>query len=424
MAPVGASGAEGPGEVSAVLADPALIPALTQIRDSPQADFVDDACVRRYLRACEGSTKQAAAALATTINWRLSEQPASNECSACIAEPLSHNMRVVGLDRAGRPVIYTCFSQALHRFDPAKSIEHMTRTLEDACAIMAARAKRIQFASTNAIAPVETCVWLVDFYGYSFLKDSDPRTAILAARLLAHYPERLHSAVLVDAPSVFSATWSAFRRIINEKTASKVKFVRSSGGALEADMASWASMPLQEWLLEELSENRRKECQQGNKAYWLPRSSGHDPRAEDDFLRSPEFELTFTSRLADATTQKTQSSLSTTASGMAANASSNSGSILSCTVTVLASLSSAHLASFRDWADSSWSIALLMLTGLLIYLNAASFSNSKVCTASKLELEPETGIPEKRQQPPVRELGQQAARSRSKWFCMPCGNLG
>lgn len=409
-------------EVSTVLADPTLRPALTQIRNSSQAEFVDDACVRRYLRACEGNTTQAAAMLAATIHWRLSEPPACKECSACAADPRSHNQRVVGWDLAGRPVIYTCFSQALHRFDPVQNLEHVTRTLEDSCVIMAARNRRTQSA------PVETAIWLVDFHGYHMIKDSDPRTALLAARLMAHFPERLHRCVLVDAPGVFSATWSALCTVINANTASKVNFVRSSGGALEAELASWASTPLQHWLHEEIYENRREECQQGKKSYWLPRSHGHDPRAEDEFLRSPEFQLTLTSRLANVTSPKLQSSpstvtrFSTAMSEEASNASGNSSSssILSLTVAMSALLSAAHLISFQDRSEWSWSTALLMLAGMLLYLSVASFSSTERCTSSKPEPEPETSFSESRLQPPAKKQVQHQARNRIVWLCLPC----
>lgn len=97
---------------------------------------------------------------------------------------------------------------------------------------------------------------MIDFHGYSWLVDTNPRTALLAAQLLAHYPERcldqdtpkggrditrevhLHGfrldgvmsgfpprglgrCLLVDAPAVFASTWSAVRGILNEVTSGK-----------------------------------------------------------------------------------------------------------------------------------------------------------------------------------------------------------
>eukprot|EP00931_Biecheleriopsis_adriatica_P115504 TRINITY_DN91292_c0_g1_i1.p1 TRINITY_DN91292_c0_g1~~TRINITY_DN91292_c0_g1_i1.p1 ORF type:complete len:432 (+),score=73.96 TRINITY_DN91292_c0_g1_i1:46-1296(+) len=280
--------------VARVLKDPAVAAALARAVGGPEASFVDDACVKRYLRACEGNVQQAARALASTLEWRLRVHPAAIECSACLQDPHSHNLRTVGIDAYGRPVIYTCFSQAMNRTDHAKSMEHLTRALEDACAILASRAK------TSASAkPAETCVWVADFHGYSFLKDSNPRTAILAAKLMSHYPERLGRCVLVDAPSMFAATWSAVRQVINATTASKVVFLRTDDGTLSADLQDWAKGDLAKWLLDEMADNRRETTQHGEKAYWLaPEVAGvHDARGCNEFVDSPEFSLTFTSRL-------------------------------------------------------------------------------------------------------------------------------
>lgn len=193
-------------------------------------------------------------------------------------------------------------------------------------------------------------------------------------------------------------------------------------------MASWASTPLQHWLHEEIYENRREECQQGKKSYWLPRSHGHDPRAEDEFLRSPEFQLTLTSRLANVTSPKLQSSpstvtrFSTAMSEEASNASGNSSSssILSLTVAMSALLSAAHLISFQDRSEWSWSTALLMLAGMLLYLSVASFSSTERCTSSKPEPEPETSFSESRLQPPAKKQVQHQARNRIVWLCLPC----
>eukprot|EP00928_Gymnodinium_smaydae_P039964 TRINITY_DN27183_c0_g1_i1.p1 TRINITY_DN27183_c0_g1~~TRINITY_DN27183_c0_g1_i1.p1 ORF type:complete len:467 (+),score=91.30 TRINITY_DN27183_c0_g1_i1:87-1487(+) len=309
--------------VAAVLADPQLSKACAQsVGKHAEASFsVDEACARRYLRAVDGDVGKAIVALKTTLEWRAVIRPAQVECSACVANPLSHNMRVVGIDAAGRPVLYTCFSQALHRFDPMQGAQHLTRTLEDACAVLAARARRRAgdaCCGEGGAAP-ETCVWFVDFHGYSFIKDSNPRTAILAARLLAHYPERLGRCVLLDAPPVFSGTWTAVKRVINSVTASKVHFVRSSDGSLERELDAWlperaesggaggssdagASSRLRLWLLREVAENRLAASQSGGKAYWSEwQADGtlkeHDPRAVSDFVTSPEFALTLTSRL-------------------------------------------------------------------------------------------------------------------------------
>eukprot|EP00439_Symbiodinium_sp_Y106_P055414 s3395_g7.t1 len=169
-------------------------------------------------------------------------------------------------------------------------------TLEDASKVLASRAAR---GAEGGFA--ESWVLICDFHGYSWFVDTDPRAAIFAARLLAHYPERLGRCLLVDAPSVFSGTWSAVRRILNEVTASKVQFVRTDDGSFQADLKTWASEGLSTWLLTEIEENRLESKQDGRKSYWRRPSSGeHDPRACPDFVASPEFPLTLTARLEAA----------------------------------------------------------------------------------------------------------------------------
>ncbi|OLQ09444.1 Random slug protein 5 [Symbiodinium microadriaticum] len=155
---------------------------LGSVEDSCAA-FADDACVKRYLRACNGDVQSAAGALAATLKWRQQTRPAEVECSACAQSPHSHNMRMVGTDASGRPVLYTSYNQALNRADPAKNMEHLTRTLEDASAALASRAARGEGLA-------ESWVLVCDFHGYSWFVDTDPRAALFAARLLAHYPER------------------------------------------------------------------------------------------------------------------------------------------------------------------------------------------------------------------------------------------
>eukprot|EP01052_Picozoa_sp_SAG31_P014051 SAG31_NODE_861_length_11418_cov_5.107430_6_plen_332_part_00 len=263
--------------VASVLADQRVKEALASrpigsrtCGSSSQYQFdADEFCACRYLVAHNNDADAAAAALAATLRWRQEARPAEIECAACLRDPHSHSLRVCGWDGSGRAVMYTCFSQATHRFNPEENTQHLTRTLEDACAIMASRShisSRTDFEDASGgttgaavkVAGAESCIWVVDFHGYSMYSDSNPRTAVLASELLAHYPQRLHRAVLVDAPRVFSATWAALKMVINSVTASKVVFARTGDGSLEAELESWGplSHAVRQWLLAEIASNR------------------------------------------------------------------------------------------------------------------------------------------------------------------------
>lgn len=284
---------DSPEAVEALLVDEAVVAALATLPKQEAADFANSRCARRYLRANEGNITSAVHALVRTIEWRRMRRPANVVCRTCLRNPYSHSMRIVGIDDLGRVVIYTTFSQALDRSSPTEGIEHMTETMEDAARVHLGREAR------GVIAKEDKVVLVIDFYGYSFLVDSNPQTAVLAMLLLSHFPERLGRAVLVDAPSAFSATFRILKGIMNETTSSKIEFVRSGDGTLQEDLAAWAGEPLRTWISTEITENHCKASQNGRKAFWNNNGAfkGHDARCTKEFLETPEYNVTSTSRL-------------------------------------------------------------------------------------------------------------------------------
>lgn len=280
--------------VKEVLRSQCVQAALSLAQKSGDSGFADQACVKRYLRAYEGNVPKAARALANTIQWRIKERPAETDCPACERCPFSHYMRIIGTDAFGRSVIYSCFHHAMDREDVEPQLRHVTRCLEDACAVMAARAERLGIVAEN-------CVWLIDFHGFSVFRDGNPKVGMLAVRLLAHYPERLGRCLLIDAPRVFSGTMRLLKRLINARTESKVFFVNSRDGTLEANLERFATTSLKKWVLAEVQDNRRVDA--GRKYYWLEpivtcaQKPPHDPRGDIDFVVSPEYKFSSTCRV-------------------------------------------------------------------------------------------------------------------------------
>lgn len=226
--------------------------------------FADASTCIRYYRAYSRKLGKAVEALAQTVVWREEVNP---RCPLCTADPSAHSLRLVGFDSRARPVMYTSLQQALRRHDAEASALHMVQALEeatelmrvcnaaaDAAAAVAAAATTTddagdaaaaagadaaeeckRGADTTAGSPPAPCsrgqwVLIVDFVGYG-LRDNNPMAGILLKQMLAHYPERLARAILVDAPMLFSGLWSVIHRLLDERTAAKVLFVKSAAMA-------------------------------------------------------------------------------------------------------------------------------------------------------------------------------------------------
>ena len=235
-------------------------PRLRGLVDDPALEpWTDDATLRRYLRAREGNISKASKMLQASLEWRRSESPQTTTCSKCAAQPLSHNMRVVGFDEERRPVLYVSFGQAWDRFEPSFNVKHLQQCLESTEDLMRRRAAAAE-ADPARVAPLnERWVWIVDFEGYA-LRDNNPRSMILTAHLLDRYPERLHKVIMYGAPWIFNSVWRVVRRVLNEETASKVCFTRAvAPGATLPDAFDELELgsELAAWLREECADNRR-----------------------------------------------------------------------------------------------------------------------------------------------------------------------
>ena len=270
--------ADSAGAVEQVRA--AVAPLLASGNDALRA-WCDDACVRRYLRARDGSVPKASAMLRATIAWRQGPaQPGRAVCAKCAASPHAHNLRLVGFDEpGGRPVLYTDFGNAHDRFEPRPNTAHMIAMLENTAAVMARR-------GASGVRTAETWVWFVDFNGYA-LRDNSPTTMVLTAQLLAHYPERLGLVVMHGAPWLFGASWAVVRKLLNEVTASKIEFIKAGDGAALRGLS--LGREITEWLQAECAENSAGANASGSgaappadaKCYWEGCDCDGVPKAHD-----------------------------------------------------------------------------------------------------------------------------------------------
>jgi hypothetical protein len=213
----------------------------------------------------------------------------------CFKQPLSHSLRIVGFNALQQPVLYTAFSQAHSRRSLAHVMDHLTYELETAARIMRKREQA-------GIASAERWVLFFDFAGYSLL-DNNPAPGYAAAKLMNHYPERLATAIMYDAPAIFGHFYRLVHPMLNEETASKIRFVPAGSDLL--DTLNLGD-ELAQWLRSECAENRRGVCAgSGNyvtelamkkaKRYWdRPANElDHDPRGPRSFRESDWFVLNY-----------------------------------------------------------------------------------------------------------------------------------
>ncbi len=81
--------------------------SLTFTPTSESKKFCSDPTLIRYLRARDHDHTLSMKLLLGTLQWRETEKPLAIRCPKCSANPLAHNMRIIGFDNLGRPVLYT-----------------------------------------------------------------------------------------------------------------------------------------------------------------------------------------------------------------------------------------------------------------------------------------------------------------------------
>lgn len=252
-------------------------------------DFCDLETCRRYLVARQWNLKKAEAQLISTLKWRKKENPSAKhfwQSPKALENPLAFNMRIVGWDKLGRPINYTCFAEAHDRWDSEAVGIHVQLVLEACQNLIRQRRQR----GLNPTAVSRQAVWVVDFDGFG-LRDQDPRAAVITAHLLQHYPEMMSLVVLIDAPVLFNGVFRLMSPLLDERIKSKIMFVKGkeAGHILQERLGMEAA----QWIEQETMDNKEKRVgaknqKGGFKKYWIaPRNRHeHNPRGIDSYIQS------------------------------------------------------------------------------------------------------------------------------------------
>jgi hypothetical protein len=238
--------------------------------------FLSDMTLYRYLRARKGDARAAASMLEETIAWRQASGVAQDriDCPICCERPGTHTWRQIGFDRRAMPVIYSCAKQepAGVKVQPQDSNMHMLYALEEAIKTME--------------PGVTQWVWALDMSGFGMRHASPQLPLHMNALFSRHYPELLGTALIINAPRIFSALWSWVERFVDPNTVAKVRFVNGTRETIRPVLQEIFPDDLAEWLEEEIVLNKKSKLIPQQSTWWEPPPHGadHDPRASPFML--------------------------------------------------------------------------------------------------------------------------------------------
>lgn len=129
---------------------------------------------------------------------------------------LTGKLRIArNLDRFGRPVILmhgTYDTKAMRKFED-QQIQHLVWTLEMATRMMT--------------DPVAKYTVVINLEGFSLFNSPAKRVSMESAKCLSsRFPERLGTAILLNAPFYFSMFYTIVSPFVDARTKSKIKFIK------------------------------------------------------------------------------------------------------------------------------------------------------------------------------------------------------
>ncbi|KAF6262668.1 CRAL-TRIO domain-containing protein [Scenedesmus sp. NREL 46B-D3] len=204
--------------------------------DSYAKQYCDEGCLQRYLRARNMDVTKACAMLKHTLEWRK-----ENKIDDMTTEEFANSryMRdgwvyVDGNDAEGRSiVVFRKRKERLPVDEHDLYLRYMTFVVETAI--------------RNMKNGQEQWVWMLDLAVYSPSNAPALSVTLGVLQLLAnHYPERLHKAYVVNAPSIFQMAWKVLQPFIDTVTRSKAEFVNTKDyhapvKPAEGTWGAWAS---------------------------------------------------------------------------------------------------------------------------------------------------------------------------------------
>jgi hypothetical protein len=174
--------------------------------------FCTHDCLYRYLKSRKNSVSHAAIALKQTLVWRNTYYPGKITFEEVEKYAVTGKCYINGFDKEGRPLIYMRPTRENYKKDVEGQIRFLVFNMENAIKLMP--------------KSVHQLVILIDFEGFR-LSDAPPFkvTNETINLLSAHYPERLKSIFMINAPIIFWTFWKVVSPFIDSGTYAKVQFI-------------------------------------------------------------------------------------------------------------------------------------------------------------------------------------------------------
>ncbi|KIZ00857.1 Uncharacterized protein MNEG_7107 [Monoraphidium neglectum] len=181
-----------------------------------EEEFVDAACLQRYLRARGKDVGKASAMLKHTLEWRREfgvDKLRLSDYDSFLAEGWIY---LLGNDDAGHSVMMLRKRASRLEDDRQENfLGFLVLTLESSIRMM----KHGQ----------ETWTWLLDMSNYDSRNSPRFDFTVRVLQLVAnHYPERLNKVFIVDAPTLFWVLFKALCPFLDPVTKAKVEFVQAN----------------------------------------------------------------------------------------------------------------------------------------------------------------------------------------------------
>ena len=277
--------------------------ALVADTEDPDNHIQDDEDVVRFLRA-RPTIDESAKMLRDSLKWRLVNRPWQMSCPACDEIQGFHALRQIGFDANGHALVYTCFVQCANGIGARNGAQHLIYSIENAILAM----KHNDATKRHGRRGDGKWVWLLDYAGFGY-QNMGMSTAKEPLQILqAHYPERLHKVVMLNAPWIFGGFFMMLKPFVDAKTYAKAAFVRGTPDEVKLQLVDLnIEGEALEWVLREMEENRKVPYPKTQKEFWKnnslnedsvevsaargetnPDANGdvHDPRGPSDWLRT------------------------------------------------------------------------------------------------------------------------------------------